>query len=1089
MVNVWDITLRIEGKDTLLTSDIVLVIDTSGSMSGNKMTSAINAAKSFVDTLLPSETTRIGIVPFASEVGNVTQLTNQVGTLIDAIEALAAVGGTFTQAGVKQAEEMLAASAADMKHIVLLSDGRPTYSYDLNNRDDYLIPYGERNREIGTGAPSTAYTSTQVGDGGNLREYYGRDWVSTGFLQGYWSNKYYNHGNSAIAEAGFAKTSGYRVWTIALDVDTTGRGILQQMASDDSYFTATASDLNTVFGTIAGEIGAAVKEAKVTDPMGAGFQVPIGEVSNITATQGTPEYNSTTRTITWEPGTLTTPISPGSDIKYAELKYRVELNDDILLQTPDENGEYPTNGSAIIRYTDAAGNAQEKPFPVPRVNPVLYKVVKVLQDKDGNVITVDRDFDIKITGPWADGVNEKIFTLNPFEQSGTKLLTDLRWDETYTFSETSTNVGNLADYDITYIVNGVETNSFVVAGDQTEDVEVKVVNKEKPGSITIIKKLDQSAIIPPPSPAKMSDSGEFGLTKSGAKTSQVKFDFEVIGPNGYAENFSLPENNSWEKVLDGLAKGIYTIKETTTGWTTTMQVNQDPEVSASEVNVTLDFPNLKHTVTVTNKQTENMTVTAEKIWEYAPTDKPDIWFQLIRINSDNSETFVGEPKKVVNNSVTWNQSDTGLTEKLLKYDENGNLYSYKVQEVDEDGNDFVPAGYSKVENGLTVTNSFIQTSDTDITSIRFEKTWEGVPENLTPPNITVQVIANSPILINQVVRTAVLTYPNVVVEWKDLPLKDAEENIITYTINEKPINDFNEGDPVVTESAIENVYCEPSQNQTDWPLQNPAFIITRITGHKAFVVWTLNHVPAVDQVQLLRNVIAASKPAQYKQPLKDLESYLDQGGDAFIWLEGPNVSHDVLPNNPSSGLITVEVTFNPDGTVNETTIHFQGENIWTHFAVGSYSTKLVEITNTYNQETINLQLTKTWSDNNNQDGIRPAQVEFNIYDADDMITIVRTVTLTPENGVWQQTVTGLPKYKNFTTLINYVVVEVVPDDYIETHTQNGNNWAFKNTYTPATTEKTVSKVWDDNNNQDGKRTDVTLKLVATVDGTEVSWAD
>ncbi|HFU4084157.1 TPA: SpaH/EbpB family LPXTG-anchored major pilin [Streptococcus suis] len=46
-----------------------------------------------------------------------------------------------------------------------------------------------------------------------------------------------------------------------------------------------------------------------------------------------------------------------------------------------------------------------------------------------------------------------------------------------------------------------------------------------------------------------------------------------------------------------------------------------------------------------------------------------------------------------------------------------------------------------------------------------------------------------------------------------------------------------------------------------------------------------------------------------------------------------------------------------------------------------------------------------------------------------------------------------------------------------------------NTYTPNETSRTVSKVWNDNNNQDGLRTDVTLKLVATATGAEVSWAD
>ena len=93
-----------------------------------------------------------------------------------------------------------------------------------------------------------------------------------------------------------------------------------------------------------------------------------------------------------ETRTLTQPISEGSDINYVELTYTIEITDDILSQTPDANGEYPTNGDAQISYADAYGNLQTAVFPTPKVNPVLYRVVKILQDKDGNEITADRNF-------------------------------------------------------------------------------------------------------------------------------------------------------------------------------------------------------------------------------------------------------------------------------------------------------------------------------------------------------------------------------------------------------------------------------------------------------------------------------------------------------------------------------------------------------------------------------------------------------------------------------------------------------------------------------------------------------------------------
>lgn len=156
MVNTWEVTLRIEAKDDIKTSAVVLVMDRSGSMKGERMTNAKAAAKAFVDELLPSDTTRIGVVSFAGDVRTNQGLTNNQNALNTAIDGLDASGGTFTQAGVRQAIALLDNSDADYKHIVVLSDGEPTYSYALENPDDHLID-----------EPDYSYTSTKA-----LREDY-----------------------------------------------------------------------------------------------------------------------------------------------------------------------------------------------------------------------------------------------------------------------------------------------------------------------------------------------------------------------------------------------------------------------------------------------------------------------------------------------------------------------------------------------------------------------------------------------------------------------------------------------------------------------------------------------------------------------------------------------------------------------------------------------------------------------------------------------------------------------------------------------------------------------------------------------------
>lgn len=62
--NLWEVTLGIQGKNFETTSDVVLVIDCSGSMEGAKLTNTRTAAKAFGQKLLTEgSTTRIASSP------------------------------------------------------------------------------------------------------------------------------------------------------------------------------------------------------------------------------------------------------------------------------------------------------------------------------------------------------------------------------------------------------------------------------------------------------------------------------------------------------------------------------------------------------------------------------------------------------------------------------------------------------------------------------------------------------------------------------------------------------------------------------------------------------------------------------------------------------------------------------------------------------------------------------------------------------------------------------------------------------------------------------------------------------------------
>lgn len=139
--NLWEVTLGIQGKNFETTSDVVLVIDNSNSMyDNNRMVQTKAAANAFVDALLTQgSATRIAVVVFNDNVEQTGfyDYSNKeaLKAYINAVSQNQADGGTFTQLGIKTARDLLKSSASTglNKNIVLLSDGVPTWSYEVNS--------------------------------------------------------------------------------------------------------------------------------------------------------------------------------------------------------------------------------------------------------------------------------------------------------------------------------------------------------------------------------------------------------------------------------------------------------------------------------------------------------------------------------------------------------------------------------------------------------------------------------------------------------------------------------------------------------------------------------------------------------------------------------------------------------------------------------------------------------------------------------------------------------------------------------------------------------------------------------------------
>lgn len=412
--NLWEVTLGIQGKNYSTTSDVVLVIDCSGSMEeGTKLEATRTAAKAFGDKLLTEgSTTRIAIVTYAYEAAAYSDghfyMAAERSAFESAVDqATGASGATNQQAGIHVAQQLLASdsSTGKQKNIVILSDGEPTYSYPFvggNASIDckrIIAHWFSGNPQVSSW-PTTATPdySTVVGSGnsfgldGNILwhctcrhnrttdKLYGSFYYdSNGNFVCSNGSKSSDNGVATIWEANQAKTAGTTIFSVALQANTNGENTLKSCATDAAkgYFSIGRNDnveqkLTSAFEAIAGSIAIAASNGSVADTMGDEVQLSFSGAApvitndkavydagnaDVYISQGSATYDADARRINWTVGNVREGDNP-------IMKYKVTVKEGY---NPHTGEVLDANKSATFSYKNYLGEDTVGTFPVPQV--------------------------------------------------------------------------------------------------------------------------------------------------------------------------------------------------------------------------------------------------------------------------------------------------------------------------------------------------------------------------------------------------------------------------------------------------------------------------------------------------------------------------------------------------------------------------------------------------------------------------------------------------------------------------------------------------------------------------------------------------
>ena len=337
-----------------------------------------------------------------------------------------------------------------------------------------------------------------------------------------------------------------------------------------------------------------------------------------------------------------------------------------------------------------------------------------------------------------------------------------------------------------------------------------------------------------------------------------------------------------------------------------------------------------------------------------------------------------------------------------------------------------PSGYTLAKDVTVSADSFDSkgatatiTDKKAVTTVSGTKTWKDNDDQdgKRPDSIKVNLLANGKVVQSKTVKAS----DNWKYSFTNLPEFENGKKI-SYTVTEDQVKDYS----------------------------------TTVNGYNL----TNSYTPAKTSVSVTKawndnNNQDGSRPNEVKV---QLYANGEKSGNEVTLNAANKWTHTWTELAEKSNKKTVQYSVKEVGTVKGYTSSVNGKN-------GNFI-----VTNTHTPSTTTVSGTKTWKDNNDQDGKRPDSIKVNLL-ANGKVVQSKTVKASDN---WKYSFTNLPEFENGKK-ISYTVTE----DQVKDYSTTVNGYNLTNSYTPAKTSVSVTKAWNDNNNQDGSRpNEVKVQLYA-----------